>query len=199
MKDNTPFTEPGHGICVYSSSSDAVPPVFFETARELGELIGERKYTMVYGGAGIGLMGQLARSVHERGGRVVGVITRYLNQYGITYEKADELIITDGMRERKTIMEERAGAFIALPGGFGTLEELLEVITLKQLQLHTKAIVMLNTDNFYGGLIQQFEEMYENKFAKPQKRKLYTVVSTPGEALEYIENYQPEELEKKWF
>ena len=186
-------------ICVYSSSSDAVSNGFFTAARELGVLIGERKYTMIFGAGKIGLMGHLAKTVHEHGGKVIGVIPQYLNQFGITYKDSDELIVTADMRERKAVMEKQADAFIALPGGFGTLEEILEVITLKQLQLHRKPIVFINTLNFYDYLIRQFEHLFEESFSKRLHQKLYTVVPDAAQAMEYIETYQPQELEKKWF
>lgn len=186
-------------ICVYSSSSDAVSEAYFEAARELGSLIGERQYTMIYGAGNIGLMGRLALAVHQQGGKVVGVIPEYLNNFGLAYDAADEIIVTTGLRERKAVMEERAHAFIALPGGFGTLEEILEVLTLKQLQLHRKPIVFINTLNFYEKLFQQFEHMFRESFAKEEQRNLYAVVPNAKEALTYIETYQPPELQKKWF
>lgn len=186
-------------ICVYSSSSDAVSEQYFEAARELGGLIGERQYTMIYGAGNIGLMGRLAQAVHQHGGKVIGVITEYLNNFGLAYEAADEIIVTTGMRERKAVMEQRADAFIALPGGFGTLEEMLEVLTLKQLQLHRKPIVFINTLNFYEKLFQLFEHMFRESFAKKDQRKLYAIVPNAKEALAYIETYQPPQLQKKWF
>jgi uncharacterized protein (TIGR00730 family) len=186
-------------ICVYSSSSDAVSEHYFEAARELGNLIGERQYTMIYGAGNIGLMGRLALAVHQHGGKVVGVIPEYLNNFGLAYEAADEIIVTTDMRERKAVMEQRADAFIGLPGGFGTLEEMLEVITLKQLQLHRKPIVFINTLNFYEKLFQQFEHMFRESFAKEDQRKLYAIVPNAHEALTYIDTYQPPALQKKWF
>lgn len=186
-------------ICVYSSSSDAVSEPYFEAARELGSLIGERQYTMIYGAGNIGLMGRLALAVHQHGGKVVGVIPEYLNNFGLAYEAADEIIVTPDLRERKAVMEQRADAFIALPGGFGTLEEMLEVITLKQLQQHRKPIVFINTLNFYEKLFQQFEHLFRESFAKEDQQKLYAVVPNAREALAYIETYQPPTLQKKWF
>jgi uncharacterized protein (TIGR00730 family) len=189
----------GKSICVYSSSSDAVAEPFFEAAQEVGTLIAKQGYTLIYGGGNIGLMGRLAMTVHQQGGKVVGVITEYLNHMGLAYEAADEIIITTDMRERKKVMEERADVFIALPGGFGTLEEILEVLTLKQLQLHRKPIVFIDTLNFFEKLFDQFEYMFQLSFAKSDQRKLYTVVPNAMEALAYIETYQPPVLQKKWF
>ena len=186
-------------ICVYSSSSDAVSNGFVTTARELGALIGQRRCTMIFGAGKIGLMGQVAASVQEHGGKVIGVITQYLNQFGITYQQADELIVTADMRERKAVMEKQADAFIALPGGFGTLEEVLEVMTLKQLQLHRKPIVFINTLRFYDHFIRQFQHMYRESFAKKDQQQIYAVVASARAAMDYIEAYEPPVLQKKWF
>jgi len=186
-------------ICVYSSSSDAVAAEFFTEAGRLGALLGQRGYTLVFGAGRIGLMGRLAKSVHEYGGQVIGVIPKYLNQFGITYEHCDRLIVSADMRERKAAMEKEADAFIAIPGGFGTLEEILEVITLKQLQLHCKPIVFINTLNFYDHLLRQFQHLFAESFSKNIHKKLYTVVTDAVQALDFIENYQPPVLEQKWF
>lgn len=186
-------------ICVYSSSSDAVDPCYFDIAARLGSLMAQRQYTLIYGGACIGLMGAVAKAVHEYKGKVTGVIPQSLSRYDITYDNADEMIVTDTLRQRKAIMEERAGAFIGLPGGFGTLEELLEILTLKQLQLHEKAIVIINTNGFYDDLLKLFERIYSEKFAKSMHRDLYFVTGDPVEALDYIQHYSPPEMPKKWF
>ncbi|MCP5053444.1 MAG: TIGR00730 family Rossman fold protein, partial [bacterium] len=183
----------------YSSSSDAVDRGFFEEARELGKRIANENYSLIYGGAGIGLMGEVARSVHENGGRVTGVIPESLTRYNIAYEEADRLVVTETMRERKALMEDEADAFIALPGGFGTLEEVLEVLTSKQLQLHNKPIVLLNTGNFFRHLIDLFEQIYREKFAKPMHRQLYFIAADANEAVDYVRDYTPLEMPKKWF
>ena len=144
-------------ICVYSSSSDAIAPEFFAVAEELGAALAGAGYGLIYGGARVGLMGAVARAVHAHGGHVVGVLPGVLQRKELTYEPADELIITQDLRERKAIMETRADAFIALPGGFGTLEEVLEILTLKQLLLHSKPLVLLNTDfAVYIGIVYSY-------------------------------------------
>lgn len=186
-------------ICVYCSSSDAVPEHYFEAARQLGVAIAQSGFSMVYGGGCIGLMGAAACAVQGHGGRVVGVIPHFLNIPGIVIEHADELILTQDMRERKSIMAERADAFIALPGGFGTLEEMLEMITLKQLGQHSKPIVFINTEGFYQPLIDTFEAMFTLNFAKPHYRELYHVASGAEDALDYIANYQTPARLEKWF
>jgi len=186
-------------ICIFCSSSDKAKPSFFTSAVEIGEIIGMRGWTLVYGGTDIGLMGAVAEAVHSKGGHVTGIITSFLNSKGITYDKSDELIITENMRERKQLMEEKSDAFIALPGGFGTIEEIFEILTLRQLQLNEKPVVFLNTDSYYDHLFDFLEDMYRENFAKQDYRKLYHITKDPEDALSYIEHYRPVELESKWY
>lgn len=186
-------------ICVYSSSSDAVAPAYFQAARELGALIAQHGHTLVYGGSSAGLMGELARAVHTQQGKVIGVIPETIRARGMAYDLADELLITEDLRQRKAVMETRSDAFIALPGGFGTLEEVSEVLTLKQLQLHTKPVVLINTQGFYDRLLALYDHFYAERFAKEQYRKLYYVAPDAAGALEHIETYRPPLLESKWF
>ncbi len=186
-------------ICVYCSSSDAVAPTYFIAAAARGALIGARGMELVYGGANVGLMGTLARAVKDAGGRVTGVIPRAIAARGLAFGDADELVLTDTLRERKAVMEERAAAFIALPGGFGTLEETLEAITLKQLGRHRKPVVFVNTSGFYERLVDLFERFYELDFAKAESRSLYHVAPGPEDAMAYIDGYSPTALPEKWF
>lgn len=144
-------------------------------------------------------MGACARGLQAQGGRLIGVIPEALNRAGIVCERCDELHVTHTMRERKAIMEGTADAFIALPGGYGTLEELLEVITLKQLHYHNKPIVILNTRSFYDPLLAFFESMIEQRFAKGSCRGFYHVAKAAEEALGHIEAYVPAEQEPKWW
>jgi uncharacterized protein (TIGR00730 family) len=185
-------------ICVYCSSSDAVAPIYLETARALGARIAARGNTLIYGGANLGLMGELARAVHAGGGHVVGVIPQALQARGIAYAATDEVIITQDLRERKATMEARADAFIALPGGLGTLEELLEVLTLRQLQAHTKPIVLLNTANYYAPLLALFAHLYRERFARPFDN-LYYVADDVAGLFDYLDTYQPFLAPSKWF
>jgi uncharacterized protein (TIGR00730 family) len=186
-------------VCVYCSSSDAVPERYFEAAREMGRLLAQKQQTLIYGGGKVGLMGALAASVHHHGGKVVGVIPDYLRLKEVCYEGADELIVTRDMRERKAIMESRADAFITLPGGFGTLEELMEILTLKQLGRHTKAVVLLNTGGFFNPLADLFEQLYVEQFTKEQYREYYHLAATPEEAISYLDHYRPPAHDRKWF
>lgn len=186
-------------ICVFCSSSAALDTAYFDAAAELGIGIGKRGWSLVYGGTDIGLMGRVAKSTHEGGGKVIGVIPETLHARGIGYSSADEFIVTVDLRQRKAVMDSRADAFVTLPGGFGTLEEVIEVLTLKQLQLHDKPIVFLNTNGFYDPLMSLFEHFYEQKFAKPSSRQLYHIAPNAADVLTYIESYQPTTVESKWF
>lgn len=155
-------------ICVYCSSSDHIDPLFRGPAKELGRLIGERGDQLIYGGGSVGLMGEVARAVHAAGGKVVGVIPESLTTAEIAYGQADELIVTQTMRERKQIMDERADAFVVLPGGFGTLEELAEILVLKILGYTDRPLIIVNPDGFYDPLVELFNHFVEHKFAQPK-------------------------------
>jgi uncharacterized protein (TIGR00730 family) len=185
-------------ICVYSSSSTAIDQLYFDIATELGQAIASRGDELLYGGGMIGLMGAIAEAVRKNGGKVIGIIPKALDRPGIVYENCDELIVTEGMRERKAMMDARSDAFIALPGGYGTLEELLEIITLKQLKYHNKPIVIVNGNHFYDPLLAQFDSIVQQRFAKPESQELYRVTSSINEALQYIDSYTPYSFGDKW-
>jgi cytokinin riboside 5'-monophosphate phosphoribohydrolase len=170
-------------VCVYCSSSDAIDRRFFQAAQQLGAAIGKRGDTLIYGGGSVGLMGEVARACHKHGGRVVGVITETLKTAEIAYHNADELIVTETMSERKTQMFTHGDAFVILPGGFGTLEELAEVLVLRILKYQDRPIVILNCHGFYDPLIDLFDHFIEQQFAKPKHRELYHVVETVDGAL----------------
>ncbi len=180
-------------ITVYCSSSDAVPDVYKRAAHELGIEIARHGYRMIYGGSQRGLMGVVSEAAFAGGATVLAVMPSLFQAAKLPHNEQIELIITEGMRARKTLMEERADAFIALPGGYGTLEEVLEVITNKQLGLHEKPIVLLNIEDYYAPLLAQFDAGVEGQFIRPQFRNLAYVASTPVEALDYIHSYIPPE------
>ena len=176
---------------MYCSSSDDVADDYKAAAADLGRLIAQRGYNLIYGGSQRGLMGAVSEGAFTAGGTVLAVMPSLFQAAQLPHNEAIELLITDGMRARKTIMEERADAFVALPGGYGTLEEVLEVITNKQLRLHDKPIVLLNTNDYYAPLVDLFESAVERKFIRPQFRDLAHVADTPLAAVLYIENYTP--------
>ncbi len=177
-------------ICVFASSNPTVDDVFFSAARELGKYMAARKIELIYGGGKNGLMGALAESAKSAGGKVTGIIPEAIHRYGVAYPEADEMIITHNLRERKSRMEERSDAFIALPGGFGTLEELLEIITLKQLCYHQKPVLILNVNAFYDPLELLFHHIYRLKFAHSHFSELYHIAKNTSEAFEYLDNYR---------
>ncbi len=184
-------------ICVYASSSNAVAPVYLAAAEALGREIAARELTLVYGAGDLGLMGAVARGAKHNGGRVIGVIPQMLTDKGIGFDLADELLVARDLRERKAWMEARADAFVALPGGFGTLEELLEILTLRQLQQHTKPVVLFDAAGFYQPLVTVFEHLYREHFAKPY-RELYHLAEDVPDIFAYLEAYIPFTPPPKW-
>jgi uncharacterized protein (TIGR00730 family) len=174
-------------VCVYAASSDMLDASFFAAADQLGRSLARQGYTLVYGGGAIGLMGALALGAHAEGGHVVGVIPRKLREREITYEAADELILTNTMRERKAIMEERGDAFVVLPGGLGTLEETLEILVLKQLKYIDKPLVFLNTGGMFDVFFGFFDQLISGGFLKEEGRNLFSVANSPEAVLDYLE------------
>lgn len=185
-------------ICVYCSSSDAVDAAFGELAAEMGRAIAAAGHDLVYGGTAVGPMGRLADAVRAGGGHVTGVVPRLMVERGLADEAVDEQIVTDGMRTRKQALEDAADAFVVLPGGFGTLEELLEMLTMKQLGYHRKAIVLVDPvhdgSGFWAPLLALFDELYARGFAPREYAALYQVVRGPAEALAELERYVPPEV-----
>ena len=186
-------------ICVYSSSSNAIADVYVNEAIDLARLIGQSNFCLVNGGSNVGLMEVITREAGISGAKTIGVIPEKLRDFNLASVHAHEIIVSGDMMQRKDKMRELSDAFIALAGGFGTLEEILEVITLKQLGYHNKAVVFINTNGFYNDLFRQFEKSYDEKFAKDNYRKLYFIAGNSSQAMNYILNYKPEETVNKWF
>lgn len=178
-------------VCVYSSSSNALGEKYYEAAKELGLLIAKSGLNLVYGGGNIGMMKITAQAVKDFGGKVFGVLPEKLHEIGVGSTNCDELHITKCMRTRKEKMDQISDAVIALPGGFGTLEELAEMIVQKQLGYNDKAIVILNTDGFYNHLLEFFNVLINENFANNDIKELYFVVKTPQESIDYLKNYNP--------
>jgi cytokinin riboside 5'-monophosphate phosphoribohydrolase len=182
-------------LCVYCSSSDDIADIYPPVAKALGTEIADRGHRLIYGGGRVGLMGVVARAVHEADGHVTGVIPEKLEaREGIAYEFADEMIVTDTMAERKEAMYTRAEGFAVLPGGYGTLEEFLEVLTLRQLDYHSRPIALVNTDGFYDPLLRFFDRLYDAKFARVDAETHVHVTPSPEEALDAIENGLPADV-----
>ena len=186
-------------ICVFSSSSNAIADVYVTEAMELARLIGKANGCLINGGSNVGLMDIVTREAGLHGARTIGIIPQKLCDFNLASLHAHEVIVSCDMMDRKARMRDMSDAFIALAGGFGTLEEILEVITLKQLGYHHKAIVFINTNGFYDDLFRQFEKSFDEKFAKESYRTLYFIAQNASEAMEYLKNYQPEETVNKWF
>jgi len=186
-------------LCVYCASSDRLDPKYYEAAGWVGRGIGERGWTLVYGGGKAGLMGAVARATKAAGGRVVGVIPEFMKARELAYTEADELVSVITMRERKMLMETRADAFLALPGGWGTLEELLEILTLAHLDALAKPVVIFNQDGYYDELIALFDRIIREKFMHETIRRKFAVARTEAEIFPLFENWRHGVSEKQWF
>lgn len=196
----TDVTRPPQSICVYSSSSDAVDGAYFELATALGAAIGSRGDRLVFGGSNTGLMGVVARAVKDHGGAVVGVIPEVMLGTPYVFDRADEIVTAKDLRARKAEMETRADAFVALPGGLGTLDELIEILAAKQLHFHRKPIVLVNFKGFYEPLAAFFEHLFRERFASEEHhRPLYHLAGDVEETLSYIDAYAPAPFPVKWF
>lgn len=166
-------------VCVYCGSGFGDRKRYREAASVLGTLLAQRNIDLIYGGASIGLMGTVADAAMAAGGKAIGVIPQSLADAEVAHEGLSELHIVSSMHERKHMMAERADAFISMPGGFGTLEELFEVVTWSQLGLHQKACGLLNVDGFYDGLLSFLDHATAEKFIREQNREIILVEETP--------------------
>lgn len=178
-------------VCVFASSCNYLEKSYYQAASEFGELLGKYGYDMVYGGSSLGLMWACAEKVKENGAQLIGVMPERLHNMGMYTDECVELFVTPCMRSRKAKMDELSDAVVALAGGFGTLEELSEMIVQKQLGYNNKPIVILNTNGFYDKLLEFFDEIIRQKFARDTAKKLYFVANNPEEAIEYLQNYKP--------
>ena len=185
-------------LCVYCSSSPHLAPEYYATGEALGAAMPGKGWGLVYGGGKIGLMGAVARGVKQANGVVVGVIPNFMKERELEFREADEMHTVITMAERKAAMIARAQAFVALPGGIGTLEEISEVLTLRYLAQLEAPIVFLNQNGFYDDLLRWFDRMERERF-RNRMRDLYAVASTVDELWPHLENpaaYHPEKLWK---
>ena len=182
-------------VCIFASSSNFLDESYYEQVRELGSLIGKNDFDVVYGGSNLGLMWASVESAKKEGAKIFGVMPEKL--YKILGEECgtlcEELHITDTMRSRKAKLDEISDAVVAVPGGFGTLEELSEMIVQKQLGYNSKPIVIFNANNFYDKMIEFFDVMIGEHFANVSCRELYFVANTPQEVVDYLKSYVPVE------
>lgn len=178
-----PDSQPIKAVCVYCGSRMGNKELYQNQAEELGRLIAEAGLSLVYGAGSIGLMGVVARSARDNGADVVGIIPSHLDDVEITQDGLAELHITDDMHQRKKMMYEKSDAFIVLPGGLGTLDETLEMMTWAQLGLHSKPIVIVNTNNYWSPLLELVDHVVTDGFASAENATLLTVVETPAAAI----------------
>lgn len=177
-------------ICVYGAASPTIDPYFIETVEKMGKLMAERGHSLVFGGGGNGLMGAAARGVTAGGGKILGVIPEFFKTEVIEaiYDKCDELVYPETMRERKQIMEDNADAFIVVPGGIGTFEEFFEILTLKQLCRHEKPIAVYNINGYYNELEAMMKASISKNFIKDNCSSLYKITDDVNAIFDYIEN-----------
>jgi hypothetical protein len=174
---------PIRSICVYCGSNPGRNPAYAEAARSLGRQMARAGIGLVYGGGGLGLMGEIAQAVLAGGGRVTGIIPSFLSEREHMLRDVTELMVVADMHERKRLMFERSDAFVALPGGIGTLEELVEQLTWAQLGRHSKPIVLLNTEGFWGPFVQLLDHLRREAFIRDGMDVRYTVADTPEAVL----------------
>jgi hypothetical protein len=187
-----------HSLCVFCGSNPGTNPIFSETAHRLGAALALRKITLIYGGARVGLMGRVADGALSAGGDVVGILPRFMTKKELAHAGLTELLLVDSMHERKALMAERAEGFIALPGGYGTLEELFEILTWSQLSLHKKPIGLLNIDGFYDPLIAQIDYAVRDGFLRPGHRELLVVDTEVEPLLDRLTLHPAAEPPSKW-
>lgn len=187
---------PVQRLCVFCGSSPGKKPQYLEMAKAFGIFVAEQKITLVYGGAKVGVMGAVADAALRAGGEVYGVIPRHLQEREVAHDGLTKLYIVNSMHERKAKMAELSDAFVALPGGAGTLEELFEIWTWAQLGLHVKPCGLLNTDGYYNHLIAMINHMTDEGFLGHQYKAMMHIADTPEQLLKTFQAYAPPQ--QKW-
>ncbi len=186
-------------ICVYGASSNDISPIFIEQGEKLGYEMAKRNIGLTFGAGANGMMGAVARGITKGGGHIIGVAPKFFNVDGVLYEKCDELIRPDTMRQRKQIMEDNADGFIITPGGIGTFEEFFEILTLKQLAQLNKPIVIMNTEGYYNDMLNMMETAVKKDFILESVKSLYVVMTEVNDILNYVENYIQTEIDVKQY
>ena len=183
-------------ICVYCASSNKIGDNYKKSGEKFGEAMAKRGHTLVFGCGVYGVMAAVARGTKTVGGKRIGVVPKFIQDFVAVDTECDEFILTQTMRQRKQIMEEKSDAFVMLPGGIGTFEEFFEILTLKQLQQHQKPIAVYNVNNYYDPFIDMLETAVNQDFMSPESRKLVFFSDDIEEILNYIETYKPETYNK---
>lgn len=185
-------------IAVYCGSSDEVAPLYIEAARNIGEVIARRGLQLVFGGGGTGLMGAVADAVLDAGGEVIGVLPNRFNKPELAHGRLTRLELVEGMHPRKARMAELADAFVALPGGLGTMEEFFEALTWAQLGLHSKPVGLLNVNGYFDYLLKFLEHANHEGFTFWEHQKLYRAAEKPEELLDALASYSPPDGLERW-
>ena len=185
-------------LCVFCGSQIGKQSIHSESTRHLGRLLAERRIGLVYGAGNIGLMGVLADAVLEAGGEVIGVIPRALVEKEVAHTSLTKLHIVDSMHQRKALMADLADGFAALAGGFGTCDELFEILTWAQLGMHNKPIGILNVAGYYDPLLAWLERMVKDGYLKAKHRELLKIATNPEGLLNSLVDHRPQPVEEKW-
>lgn len=179
-------------ICVYGAASNDISPDIIKKTEDLGREMAKRGHALVFGGGNGGMMGASARGAHQGGGEIIGIAPRFFNADGVFFPYCTEFFLTDTMRERKKLMEEKSDAFIVTPGGIGTFDEFFEMFTLRSLGRHTKAIAVYNIEGYYDALEDLLDNAVKGGFMKQAAKDLIGFFDDEKELLNYIENYKGE-------
>ncbi len=174
-------------ICVYGSANDRIDPSYLTAGEQVGEILARHGHGMVFGGGAHGMMGAAARGVHRAGGKIIGVCPRFFDKEGVLFQNCTEFIFTETMRERKQIMEDRSDAFLVTPGGIGTYDEMIEILSLRQLKRHFKPILVLNVNGYFDPLLEMLTKTAEQRFMKSQVLSLLLVETNPEQAIIRLE------------
>ena len=184
-------------ICVYGAASSEIDKSFVEAGEELGRKMAQRNIGLVFGGGRNGMMGSVARGIAQNGGSILGISPKFFeeNNAEISFPECTEFIHTDTMRERKRLLDEKSDAFIITPGGIGTFDEFFEILTLKQLGRHNKAICIFNINGYFDKMLEMMQVCVDQKFITEDCRCLYKVYKDVESMLDYIEKYDPEDID----
>jgi len=185
-------------VCVFCSASTDVDPAYLKVAEELGRRLAQRGDTLVYGGSTTGLMGAVAQAASSGDGRVEGIVYNAAISHEVANHDADELVVAQNRADRKGEMARRADAFVVLPGGFGTLEEAIEMINLNMIGVADKPVVFVNTLGFFNPLLSMFDRIFERRFAGASQRAAFAVASDPEAAIALIDKWTPGSLTPRW-
>jgi uncharacterized protein (TIGR00730 family) len=200
VREGSEFMASIKSVCVYCGSSNRVDARFLDAATELGRLMGQAGLKLIYGGGRVGLMGRVADGVLQAGGEVLGIIPGHLHAREVAHPGVTELMVVDTMHERKQLMAEKADAFVVLPGGYGTLDEMFEIITWRQLGLHDKPLVLADLFGYWAPLAQLLDTIIDTGFAQPECRNLYHTVTSVADILPALAEARPPTapVETKW-